>query len=153
MTVDVNIRDDGEQAIAEVQAVFRVHNQDKQNDRKLTVALPGYPAPKPPPAQLSLTSGGDDIPVTAGFQQWWVGEAGTQTKPAPQHRSDLYGIAGQYAFCTLQLSHGTDSASVARPVKQRPSDFDLQRPPKPPVLAQTHTRRLQTYSRINHLVI
>lgn len=74
VTVDVNIRDDGEQAIAEVQAVFRVHNQDKQNDRKLTIAVPGYPAPKPPPAQLSLTSGGDDIPVTAGFQQWWVGE-------------------------------------------------------------------------------
>ena len=50
MTVDVNIRDDGEQAIAEVQAVFRVHNQDKQDNRTLTVAVPGYPVPKPPPS-------------------------------------------------------------------------------------------------------
>ncbi len=74
MTVDASIRDDGEQAIAEVQVVYRVHNQDKQNDRILTVAIPGYPAPKPPPSQLSFTTGGAEIPVTPGFQQWWVGE-------------------------------------------------------------------------------
>jgi len=85
MTVDANIRDDGEQAIAEVQAVFRVHNQDKQNDRTLTVAVPGYPVPKPPPTQLSFTTGGDEIPVTPGFQQWWVGEI----KLKPNQRRNL----------------------------------------------------------------
>jgi len=85
MTVDVNIRDDGEQAIAEVQAVFRVHNQDKQNNRTLTVAVPGYPVPKPPPSQLSFTTGGDEIPMTPGFQQWWVGEI----KLKPNQRRNL----------------------------------------------------------------
>ena len=85
MTVDANIRDDGEQAIAEVQAVFRVHNQDKKNNRTLTVAIPGYPAPKPPPSQLSFTTGGDQIPMTPGHQQWWVADI----KLKPNQRRNL----------------------------------------------------------------
>ncbi len=74
MTVDISMRDDGDQAIAEVQAVFRVHNTDKANERTLTVAIPGYPAPKPAPSQLRFTVGGQDIATTPGFTQWWVAD-------------------------------------------------------------------------------
>ena len=85
MTVDGNIRDDGEQAIAEVQVVFRVHNQDKKNNRTLTVAIPGYPAPKPLPKQLSFTTGGDEIPMRRGNQQWWLADI----KLKPNQRRNL----------------------------------------------------------------
>ncbi|HEY53338.1 MAG TPA: hypothetical protein G4N94_07775, partial [Caldilineae bacterium] len=85
MTVDANIRDDGQQAIAEVQVVFRVHNQDKKNNRTLTVAIPGYPAPKPPPSQLSFATGGNPIPMTRGNQQWWVADI----KLKPNQRRNL----------------------------------------------------------------
>lgn len=74
LIVDVTIRDDGEQAIAEVLAVFRVHNTDKKEATTLSVAIPGYAAPKPPPEQLSLTVNGKDVPMTPGFQQWWVAD-------------------------------------------------------------------------------
>ncbi|NOZ51330.1 MAG: hypothetical protein GXP37_15000 [Chloroflexi bacterium] len=72
--VDATIRDDGEQAIAEVQAVFRVHNTDQANPHTLSVAIPGYAAPKPPPTPLSLTINGKDVPMSPGFTQWWLAE-------------------------------------------------------------------------------
>ncbi|NOZ73299.1 MAG: hypothetical protein GXP38_15580 [Chloroflexi bacterium] len=74
LIVDASVRDDGNQAIAEVQAVFRVHNTNKAKPQTLTVALPGYAVPKPPPDAISLSVGGKELPMTPGFTQWWLAE-------------------------------------------------------------------------------
>ncbi|RME47702.1 MAG: hypothetical protein D6791_05140 [Chloroflexi bacterium] len=85
LTVDVTVWDDGSQAIAEVQAVFRVHNRDKAQKQTLTVAIPGYPAPKPAPAGLALTVAGKTLDFAPGNTQWWLAEIPLQ----PDERKNL----------------------------------------------------------------
>ncbi len=74
MTVDVSFHDDGEQTIAEVQANYRLHNRHKSQAQTLTVAVPGYPAPKPAPKTISLQLNGKELPLKPGNQQWWLAE-------------------------------------------------------------------------------
>ncbi len=74
MTVDVSFHDNGETTFAEVQANYRLHNQDRGQSHTLTVAIPGYPAAKPAPKALSLQLNGKDVPLQPGNQQWWVAD-------------------------------------------------------------------------------
>lgn len=74
MMVDASIHDDGAQAFADVQAVFRVHNTDENQARVLRVAFPGYAVEDPPPESFSLKADGRDITLSRGQQQWWVAD-------------------------------------------------------------------------------
>lgn len=74
LMVDAGIRDDGAQAVADVQAVYRLHNTDKNQPRVVRVAFPGYAVEGAPPESFSLQAGGRDIGLSRGQQQWWVAE-------------------------------------------------------------------------------
>lgn len=74
LMVDASIHDDGAQAVADVQAVYRLHNTDKNQPRVLRVAFPGYAVDGPPPESFALQAGGRDIALTRGQQQWWVAD-------------------------------------------------------------------------------
>jgi len=74
MTADVSFRDDGAETIAEVQLNYRLHNRDKGKSQTLRVAIPGYPAPKPPPTKIRLMLQGKEVPKTPGNQQWWIAD-------------------------------------------------------------------------------
>jgi hypothetical protein len=74
MTADVNFHDDGVTTVAEVQINYRLYNRDKGASQTLRVAIPGYPAPKPPPAEITLFLGGKEVPKTPGNQQWWLAD-------------------------------------------------------------------------------
>jgi len=74
MTADVSFHDDGKTTIAEVQLNYRLHNRDKGKNQTLRVAIPGYPALKPPPADITLLLGGKEVPKTPGNQQWWIAD-------------------------------------------------------------------------------
>ncbi|MCW5859736.1 MAG: hypothetical protein KIS63_15665, partial [Caldilineales bacterium] len=74
LMVDASIRDDGAQAVVDVQVVYRLHNTDKNQPRPLRVAFPGYAVEGPPPESFSLQAAGRDIALRQGQQQWWVAE-------------------------------------------------------------------------------
>lgn len=74
LMVDASIRDDGAQAVVDVQAVYRLHNTDKNQPRPLRVAFPGYAVEGPPPESFSLQAAGRDIALRQGQQQWWVAD-------------------------------------------------------------------------------
>ena len=74
MTADVTFHDDGKTTVAEVQLNYRLYNRDKGKKQTLRVAIPGYPAPKPPPADITLLLGGKEVPKTPGNQQWWIAD-------------------------------------------------------------------------------
>lgn len=74
LMVDASIRNDGAQALADVQAVYRLHNSDKNQSRVLRVAFPGFAVEGPPPDTFSLQAGGREIALSQGQQQWWVAE-------------------------------------------------------------------------------
>jgi len=74
MTADVNFHDDGKTTVAEVQLNYRLYNRDKSNSQTLRVAVPGYPAPKPAPTDITLFLGGKEVPKQPGNQQWWLAD-------------------------------------------------------------------------------
>ncbi len=74
MTADVAFHDDGKTTVAEVQLNYRLYNRDKGKKQTLRVAIPGYPAPKPPPADITLLLGGKEVSKTPGNQQWWIAD-------------------------------------------------------------------------------
>ncbi len=74
MTADVSFHDDGVTTVAEVQLNYRLYNRDKGKAQTLRVAIPGYPAPKPPPTEVRLLLGGKELPKKPGNQQWWIAD-------------------------------------------------------------------------------
>lgn len=74
MMVDASIHDDGAQAFADVQTVYRIHNTDENQAHILRVAFPGYAVEGPPPESFSLKADGRDITLSRGQQQWWVAD-------------------------------------------------------------------------------
>ncbi|RUA16647.1 MAG: hypothetical protein DSY55_03720 [Clostridia bacterium] len=72
MTVDVSFQDDGAVTFANVLVNYRLHNRDKAHSQKVQVAVPGYPAPKPPPTEISLLLNGHELNKKPGNTQWWV---------------------------------------------------------------------------------
>ena len=74
MTADVTFHDNGQETTAEVQLNYRLHNLDKGKKRTLRVAVPGYPAPKPPPTDVRLLLEGKEIKKEPGNQQWWIAD-------------------------------------------------------------------------------
>ncbi len=74
MTADVSFHDDGKTTVAEVQLNYRLYNRDKGASQTLRVAIPGYPAPKPPPTDINLFLGGKEVPKKPGNQQWWIAD-------------------------------------------------------------------------------
>ncbi len=74
MTVDVSFHDDGDTTFVEVQANYRLHNRHKSQAQTLRVAIPGYPAPKPPPTDVRLLLGGKEVPKKPGNEQWWIAD-------------------------------------------------------------------------------
>ncbi len=85
MTVDVSFHDDGTTTIAEVQANYRLHNRNKGEARTFQVAIPGYPAPKPAPRNITLQLNGKELEKTPGNQQWWLAEVTLK----PNQRANL----------------------------------------------------------------
>ena len=74
MTVDASIHEDGSQVFVDVQAAFRVHNQNRGERQTLTVAFPGYAVDGPQPEQVSLTVAGREVAYSAAATQWWVAD-------------------------------------------------------------------------------
>ncbi|MCO6449565.1 MAG: hypothetical protein J5I90_02140 [Caldilineales bacterium] len=74
MTLDASVRDDGEQAWVDTQAVYRVHNRDLGQPQKLTLALPGYAVDEPLPDGIALKAGRKDITYGAAQTQWWLAD-------------------------------------------------------------------------------
>ncbi len=74
MTADVSFHDDGKTTVVEVQLNYRLYNRDKGASQTLRVAVPGYPAPKPPPTEVNLFLGGKEVPKKTGNQQWWIAD-------------------------------------------------------------------------------
>ena len=74
MTADVSFHDDGATTVAEVQLNYRLHNRHKGKSQTLRVAIPGYPAPKPPPTDIRLLLGGKEVPKKPGNEQWWIAD-------------------------------------------------------------------------------
>jgi hypothetical protein len=85
MTVDVSFHDDGEETIAEVQVSYRLHNRNKGAAQSMKVAVPGYPAPKPAPRNISLQLNGKVLKLEPGNQQWWLAKVTLQ----PNQRANL----------------------------------------------------------------
>ena len=85
MTADVSFHDDGVTTVAEVQLSFRLYNRDKGKSQTLRVAIPGYPAPKPPPTEVRLLLGGKEINKKPGNQQWWIADITLE----PNQRANL----------------------------------------------------------------
>jgi len=74
MTSDVSFHDDGQTTTVEVQLNYRLHNRDKAKKQTISVAIPGYPAPKPAPTDVRLLVGGKEIKKKPGNTQWWVAD-------------------------------------------------------------------------------
>ncbi len=85
MTADVSFHDDGTTTTVEVQLNYRLHNRDKGHEQTLRVAVPGYPAPKPPPTEVRLLLGGEEIKKQPGNQQWWIADVTMK----PDQRANL----------------------------------------------------------------
>ena len=85
MTVDVSFQDDGDTTFANVLVNYRLHNRDKAHSQKVQVAVPGYPAPKPPPTEISLLLNGKELNKKPGNTQWWV----TTVALKPDTRANL----------------------------------------------------------------
>ena len=85
MTADVSFRDNGNETIAEVQLNYRLHNRDKGKSQTIRVAIPGYPAPKPPPTEIRLLKQGKEVPKKPGNEQWWIADVTL----APNQRINL----------------------------------------------------------------
>lgn len=74
LMVDVTLSDDGRQAWADVQSVYKVHNTDKARPATLRVAFPGYAVEGIPAVPAELTAAGREVVIQPGRSQWWVGE-------------------------------------------------------------------------------
>ncbi len=84
-TADVTIYEQTPQVFIDVQAVYRLHNRDKRQAQKLTVAFPGYAVDGPAPQGVTLTASGREVAFREADTQWWLADVTLQ----PDERASL----------------------------------------------------------------
>ncbi len=77
-TADATIYEQAPEVFTDVQAVYRVHNNDKRQPQKLTVAFPGYAVEGPAPQGVTLTAAGHEVTLRKAETQWWLADVTLQ---------------------------------------------------------------------------
>ncbi len=77
-TADATIYEQTPQVFIDVQAVYRLHNTDKRQAQKLTVAFPGYAVDGPAPQGVTLTASGREVTFREADTNWWLADVTVQ---------------------------------------------------------------------------
>lgn len=130
-TADATIYEQTPQVFIDVQAAYRLHNNDKRQAQKLTVAFPGYAVDGPAPQGVTLTASGHEVTFREADTNWWLADVTLQ----PDERTSLVlkytAPLGEGPFVTFR--HPLDVAAKAWPGNLESARFTLafSEPPNP----------------------